>query len=276
MLRSLYPIALSYRVRSGMECNKAPIFHPRQHFKLINYLWSKMQPSVELTFANKTAAMQASLCLHSFRRWIDVSRIRWEHCQRIEKQGRLFYKFKLSASKSNTRGQRNEYVTIQRNNTKSCPVAMLLEYWKIQGCPKYGFVLPCLHRSKRFNSNNLFQEWDSYVCNGHSSNKQGKIPCLGEVNGKTTFGYYERAAKKLKWNTLPHKHSFRRLGIVLANKLNIPRDRITEFFGWKNTSEMPSHYLQEELASTNQGLAWKLSDALDNNLQCLNDVSFAS
>ena len=199
VLRSLYPIALSYRVRSGMECNKAPIFHPRQHFKLIKYLWFKMQPSTELTFANKTAAMQALLCLHSFRRWVDVSRIRWEHCQRIEKQGRLFYKFNLSASKTNTRGQRNEYITLQRNNTDLCPVLMLEQYWKIRGCPRTGFVLPCIHRDRKYNSHNLFQEWDSYVCKGHTSNKQGKIPCLGEINGKTSFGFYERAAKKLKW-----------------------------------------------------------------------------
>ena len=274
VVRSLYPIMLSYRVRSGMECNKAPIFHPKRHFELIEHLWFKLQPSVALTFANKTAAVQAILCLHTFRRWVDISRIRWEHCQRIHNQGRLFLKFKLSASKSNFKGHRNEYVTIQQNSSRLCPVKMLNEYWKIQGCPRTGFVLPCLHKDRIFKRHSLFAEWDAYVCKGHSSNKQGKIPCLGEVNGTTSFGYYERAAKKLKWPVLPHKHSFRRLGIVIANKLDIPRDRITEFFGWKNTSEMPSHYLQEELASTSQGLAWKFSDALENNLQCLNDVSF--
>ena len=276
VLRSLYPIALSYRVRAGMECNKAPIFHPKKHFELIKHLWFTKRPSVEKTFARKTAAMQAILCLHSFRRWIDVSRIRWEHCQRIEKQGRLFYKFNLSASKTNTRGQRNEYITIQRNNSDCCPVAMLHEYWRIRGCPRTGFIFPCLNENKVFCRNSLFQTWDAYVCKGHSKNREGKIPCLGEVNGKTSFGYYERAATNtLKWEVKPHSHSFRRLGIVVANKLGVPRDRITEFFGWKNTSEMPSHYLQEELASTSQGLAWKFSDALSDNLQCLNDVSFS-
>ena len=277
VLRALHPIALSYRVRSGMSCNKAPIFHPKQHFKLIKHLWFKVQPSLEITFACKTAAVQAILCLHSFRRWVDVSRIRREHCQRIEKQGRLFLKFNLSASKTNTRGQRNEYITIQSNNSDLCPVAILQSYWRIRGCPKSGFILPCLHKRKKFSHNNLFREWDTYVCAGHTKNKTtGKIPCLGEVNGITSFGYYERAAESLKWEVLPHKHSFRRLGIVIANKMKIPRERITEFFGWKNTSEMPSHYLQEELASTNQGLAWRFSDALEDDFQCLNDVSFAT
>ena len=277
VLRSMNHIALSYRVRSGMECNKAPVFHPSQHFSLIKHLWTKVQPSVELTFAHKTAALQANLCLHSFRRWIDVSRIRWEHCQRIEKQGRFFLKFNLSASKSNTRGQRNEYITIQRNNSECCPVKMLTDYWRIRGCPRTGFILPCIHTDRKYERNGLFETWDAYTCDGHTKHKTlGKIPCLGEVNGKSSFGFYKRMAKTLKWKTAPHSHSFRRLGIVVANKLGVPKDRITEFFGWKSTSEMPSHYLQEELASTSQGLAWKFSDALSDNLQCLNDVSFAT
>ena len=275
ILRGLYHVALSYRVRSGMESNKAPIFHPSKHLELIKYLWYKRSASVELAFANRTTAVHAILCFYSFRRWIDPTRIRWEHCRKTITQNRTFLKFNLSASKTNTKGQRNEYITLQQNDSEFCPIKILHQFWRIQGCPKTGFVLPCLHRHSKYLKNSLFQEWDAYVCSGHSKKGSDKIPCLGEVDGRTTFGYYKRAAKKLKWKTLPHRHSFRRAGIVIANKLSVPRERITEFFGWKNTSEMPSHYVQEELATTSQGLAWKFADALGNNLKCLEDVSFA-
>ena len=275
VLKGLFHVALSYRVRSGMLPNKAPIFHPSRHLQVIEYLWFKNQHSIALTFANKTAAVQALICQYTFRRWIDPTRIRWEHCSIAKVANRTFYKFTLAASKTNTRGQRAEFITLQENGTKLCPIKILKQYWKIQGCPKTGFVLPCLHRQRTFTPHSLFQQWDAYTCNGHRSNGTSKVPCLGEINGTTSFGYYERATKKLGWRTAPHKHSFRRAGIVIANKLKVPRDRITEFFGWKSNSEMPSLYVMEELATTSQGLAWKFTDALNDNLGCLNDISFA-
>ena len=276
--RGLYHITLAYRVRSGMESNKAPIFHPKQHLKLIRSLWFKKKPSVSLTFALRVTAMQALLCLHSYRRWIDVSRIRWEHCTTVKSKNRTFVKFKLSASKTNVKGRRNEYITIQENNTDMCPVKILYQFWAMQGAPKTGFVLPCLHENRTYNHNTLCEQWDAYTCMGHSKSKSksGKLPCLGEVNGTTSFGYYKRAAKDTGWKTLPHKHSFRRAGVVLAKKLDVPRERITEFFGWKHDSCMVSHYLQEELATTSKGLAWQAADALQSNWECLQDVSFAT
>ena len=274
--KGLFHVALSYRVRAGMECNRAPIFHPNKHFELIEHLWLHQQPSVELTFANKTAAVQALICLYTFRRWIDPTRIRWEHCEKIVNQGRIFLKFKLSASKTNTRGKRNEYITLQQNGLDLCPIRILNDYWRIQGCPRTGFVLPCLHKNRKYEINGLCDQWNAYTCKkGHTKNKLGKVPCLGEVNGKTSFGYYSRGAEDLNWKVLPKANSFRRAGIVIANKLEIPRERITEFFGWKSNSEMPSHYVQEELALTNQGIAWRFSDALSSQLSCLNDVTFA-
>ena len=273
ILRGLYHVTLAYRVRAGMEPNKAPIFHPKKHLNLIEFLWTKKSKSVQHTFAFKTTAIQAIICFYSFRRWVDATRIRWEHCKFTVINNRKFFKFTLAASKTNVKGKRFEYITLQQNDLKLCPVKMLTQYWKISGCPKTGFVLPCIHKKRKFFPNSLFMEWDAYVCAGHKGGK-GKVPCLGEVNGNTTFGYYERAAKTLKWQTLPHKHSFRRAGIVIANKLNVPRERITEFFGWKHDSAMVSLYGSGELATTSQGLAWKFTDALNDDLRCLKDISF--
>ena len=156
-----------------------------------------------------------------------------------------------------------------------CPIKILCQYWQIRGCPKTGFVLPCIHKHRKFVYNDLFTVWDAYVCAGHTHTKsKKKIPCLGEVFGITSFGYYSRAAEAQNWSTLPHRHSFRRAGIIIANKLKMPRERITEYFGWKHDSEMISLYTNNELATTNQSLAWKFSDAIKNNLICLNDISF--
>lgn len=274
ILRGLFYVVLAYRVRAGVQSNKAPIFHPKKHLQLISYLWRKKSSSIERTFALKTSAVQALLCLYSFRRWVDVSRIRWEHCSKIINNGRTFLKFTLAASKTNCKGKRDEFVTLQQNDTDLCPVKILTQYWQIRGAPRTGFVLPCIHKNREFSSNNLFAEWDAYTCKGHKTTKMGIIPCLGEVNGRTSFGYYKRAAKSQKWQVLPHKHSFRRGGIIIANKLKLPRERITEFFGWKHDSEMISLYTNNELTTTSQGMAWKFADALADNLKCLNDISF--
>lgn len=275
ILKGLFHVTLSYRIRAGMESNKAPIFHPSQHLALIDHLWTKKAPSVDKMFAFKLAATQALICLHSFRRWIDVSRIRWEHCEHLTVQGRTFLKFTLGASKTNSRGQRKESITLQKIDSKYCPVFILKQFWKISGCPRTGFVFPCIHDKRSYTTDSLYDHWDAYTCKGHKASKSQKIACLGEVNGLTSFGYYERAARACKWQKLPHKHSFRRFGVVLANKMNVPRERITEFFGWKHDSSMLSHYLGDELATTSQGIAWQLADAIGQDLDCLADISFS-
>lgn len=275
ILKGLFHVMLSYRIRAGMESNKAPIFHPSQHLAAIDYLWKRKTPSVEMTFAYRLTAAQALVCLHTFRRWVDTSRIRWEHCEFVSVQNRTFLKFKLGASKTNSRGQRNEFITLQKIESEYCPVHILTQFWKISGCPRTGFVFPCIHAKRSFTTDSLYQHWDAYTCSGHKTKRSVKVACLGEVNGITSLGFYKRAAKDLKWQKLPHGHSFRRFGIVLANKMNVPRERITEFFGWKHDSSMLSHYLGDELATTSQGLAWKFADAIDQNLDCLHDISFA-
>ena len=247
IIRKLFHVTLAYRVRSGIQTNQAPIFHPSKHLELIKFLWNRKLPSIQGTFAHRTAAVQALICFYSFRRWVDASRVRWEHCSRTMVGDRLFLKFTLAASKTNTKGKRNEFITLQQNDFEFCPIKILRQYWQMQGCPRTGFVLPCISKKRTYASNSLFQEWDAYVCTGHTKTSAGKIPCLGEVDGRQTFGIYQRGAKILKWPTSPHKHSFRRAGIVISNKLDIPRERITEFFGWKHDVALPSklHQLLE-------------------------------
>ena len=278
LVRELFHITLSYRVRSGIQTNQAPIFHPSKHLSLIRYLWCRKIPSVHHTFTSRTAAVQALICFYSFRRWIDATRIRWEHCTRTVVEGRVFLKFTLAASKTNTKGRRNEFITLQQNDSEFCPVKILRQYWHMVGCPRTGFVLPCISKKRKYVANSLFDEWDAYVCSGHKKSKttSKKIPCLGEINGISSFNIYKTGASALKWATLPHSHSFRRAGIVIANKLEIPRERITEFFGWKHDSTMPSLYVGSELATTSQGLAWKISDAMAEDFKCLNDISFTN
>ena len=179
-------------------------------------------------------------------------------------------------SKGN-KGTRNEYMTIQENNTVTCPVRLLESFWHIQGCPSTGFIFPCQAKNRTVTMG-LFAHWDAKVCNGHGlTSRRDKLYCLGQVNGQTSFGYYQRAAKASGWVTLPHKHSFRRSGVVIAHTLGLSRDRITEIFGWKHDSNMPSHYLAHELATTNQSLAWHMADqAIANQpFHCLDQIRFA-
>ena len=48
----------------------------------------------------------------------------------------------------------------------------------------------------------------------------------------------------------------------MAHAIGLSRDRITEIFGWTHNSNMPSHYLANELATTNQSLAWNMADQI--------------
>ena len=276
VLNSLYYIKLGIRLRDGTKVNVAPVFHPQKHLDLIWKMWSRPQKSVQKQFAMQTASLQALICLHTGRRWIDSCRLRWEHIQFLQVEKRQFIKISLPMSKAN-KGTRNEVVTFQQNDTQLCPIKLLTQFWHIQGRPSFGFIFPCLARQKR-PTKGLFHHWDAYTCTGHGKNSRKDLfECLGQVNGITSFGYYKRAAKKQGWQTLPHKHSFRRGGVVIAHAIGLSRDRITEIFGWKHDSNMPSHYLANELATTNQGLAWNIADQLSPsvNFNCLQGVHFA-
>ena len=59
----------------------------------------------------------------------------------------------------------------------------------------------------------------------------------------------------------------------MAHKLDLSHDQITSTLGWKHDSEMPWHYLQGELSTAKNGLAYKLSDKISaNDYSFMNDI----
>ena len=277
ILNSLYHVKLKYRIRSLEQVNIAPIFHPQQHLQLIKTMWSRPQKSALKQFNMQSAALQALICLHTGRRWVDSCRLRWELVKKVRIRNRIFIKIPLPMSKGN-KGVRNEYVTFQNNDTSLCPVKLLHKFWYIQGTPSFGFIFPCTKSNLKVKKG-LFEYWNARTCSGHGRNaNKDIIECLGQTDSGKSFGFYQRAARAAKWSTLPHKHSFRRGAVVVAHALKLSRDRITEIFGWKHDSNMPSHYLANELATTKQSLAWNMADQLQSktNFKCLKHVHFAS
>ena len=276
ILNGLYHVKLNFRIRSLDQVNIAPVFHPNQHLKLIRTMWSRPQNSISKQFDRQASALQALICLHTGRRWVDSCRLRWELVHKIKINNRIFIKIPLPMSKGN-HGIRNEYVTFQNNNSDLCPVKMLQQFWQIQGTPSFGFIFPCTKKERSIKTG-LFSHWTAKVCPGHGKTaKNDPILCLGQTDSNRSFGFYQRAARAAKWKTLPHKHSFRRGGVVIAHALKLSRDRITEIFGWKHDSNMPSHYLANELATTKQGLAWNMADQIHakQKFACLQNIQFA-
>ena len=276
ILNTLYHAKLNFRIRSLDQVNIAPIFHPLQHLKLIHKMWSRPQPSIMKQFNAQASALQALICLHTGRRWVDSCRLRWELIKMVRIKDRVFIKIPVPMSKGNA-GLRNEYVTFQNNDSSLCPVKLLNQFWHIQGAPTFGFIFPCTRKNRTIKPG-LYRHWTAKVCKGHGkSSNRDTITCLGQTDSTRSFGYYSRAAKAAGWNTLPHKHSFRRGAVVIAHTLKLSRDRITEIFGWKHDSNMPSHYLANELATTKQGLAWNMADQIQakKTFSCIRNIHFA-
>ena len=97
--------------------------------------------------------------------------------------------------------------------------------------------------------------------------------CNGEIDGEAAFRIFAIKAKSCGFKQPPTKNTFRRLGVIMAHKLNLTRDQITATFGWKHDSDMPWHYLQDELSVSKQGLAFKLARKIrKNEFKFLKDV----
>ena len=61
----------------------------------------------------------------------------------------------------------------------------------------------------------------------------------------------------------------------MSHKLNMTRDQITTTLGWKYDSVMPNHYLQDQMSTSTQGLAYKLSRKIkDNDFSFVDDIYF--
>ena len=213
----------------------------------------------------------ALLCLLSGRRWIDITRIRWNNLEFCSIDGTIALKFFIACSKKNL-GSRNEGITLIKDDSPLCPVKLLTQFWILNGRPKAGFVFSCVHKAAKYPKRVLCNSWLAKRCKGHKMGNK-TFSCNGEINGNTTYKIFRDEAVRIGFNQLPTKNTFRRMGVVMAHKLNLTRDQITATFGWKHDSDMPVHYLQDELSTSKDGLAFKLAERIrSNDFTFLNDV----
>ena len=269
---SLYDTVQSYRTKNGSRVNHAPLKRPeplrQAMFNLYyNTIDSSKRYAKKFTprrlLRNKIAALQALATFWSARRWIDCTRLRWDNMAVLKIAGKVSLKFFIACSKAN-QGNRNEGITLMQDGSRLCPVRLFVEFWILCGRPKYGFVFPCLHKKAKFPKSELCDQWLSRRCSGHKLGKK-KYTCNGEINGESSFGVYAREANRLGFKQLPTRNTFRRVGCIMAHKLNLTRQQITTTLGWKHDSDMPNHYLQDEMATSKEGLAFKLSEQIRNS-----------
>ena len=277
---SLYDTIQSYRTKNGSRVNHAPLKRPESlRQAMINLYYQTRNPkkpnakpySTTRLLRNKIAALHALATFYSSRRWIDCTRLRWDNMEVIYIAGKFSLKFFIACSKAN-QGNRNEGITLMQDESVLCPVRLFVEFWILCGRPKFGFVFPCLHISAKFPETEFCDQWLSRRCSGHKLGAK-KFTCNGEINGDVSFGVFAREAKKLGFQQLPTKNTFRRMGCIMAHKLNLTRQQITTTLGWKHDSDMPNHYLQDEMATSTDGLAFKLASKIrKNDFSFLDDI----
>ena len=277
---NLFDIFMTYRLKSNATVAHAPAVNPVKLRNAIRNLFydykSKkgIKYSHEKLFKNKISAIHALLCSVTGRRWIDISRIRWETLICIKSKDRIKLKFSLPGSKANAKGKRNEGVSLVQDFSDLCPVRLMIVHWILTGRQKFGFVFPCIHKKVVY-TKDCVDTWESFRCKGHKAGKKIR-PCLGQVNGNTTWTAFRQAAKEAGCKVIPKRNSFRRLGCLIAHKFGLSRDQITTTFGWRFDSVMPNHYLQDELSLDQNAFATKLAESIqkDPNFTFLEDIVF--
>ena len=282
--RSLYDSIQSYRTKNGSRVNCATIKRPEPLRQAIFNLYYNVKNSqkkyakrfsVSRILRNKITALHALACFCAARRWIDITRIRWDNMEITDISGVISLKFFIACSKSN-QGTRNEGITLMEDGSKLCPVRLFTEFWILSGRPKYGFVFPCLHAKAKYPDHEICDQWLSKRCPGHKLGHK-KFTCNGEINGDVTYRVYLNETRKLGFTKLPSKNTFRRLGCIMSHQLELSRDQITTTFGWKYDSVMPNHYLQDQMSTSKNGLAYKLAEKIRNDdFSFLNDISFTN
>ena len=280
---SLYDTIQSYRTKNGSRVNHARIAHPEPLRLAISNLYYNTKNSHKKfsrkfsnkrILRNKISALHALALFSSARRWIDLTRIRWDNMELVRTNGMISLKFYIACSKAN-QGTRNEGVTLMEDGSDLCPVKLFTEYWILCGRPKLGFVFPCLHSQAKYPKHEFCDQWLSKRCKGHKLGSK-LFTCNGEVNGDVTYNVFRREAKRLGFTKLPSKNTFRRLGCIMSHKLDMTRDQITTTLGWKYDSVMPNHYLQDQMSTSTQGLAYKLAQKIKHNdYTWLDDINFA-
>ena len=278
--RSLYDTIQGYRTKNGSRVKHAPLKRPEPLRQAMLDLYYKVKDSSKKygkkfsnlrILRNKITALQALVTFWSSRRWIDSTRIRWDNMEVLNIAGTISLKFFIACSKAN-HGNRNEGITLMQDGSDLCPVRLFVEFWILSGRPKYGFVFPCIHPKAKFPPSELCDQWLSRRCPGHKLGSK-KFTCNGEIDGVASFGVFARTARRLGFRELPTKNTFRRMGCIMAHKLNLTRHQITTTLGWKHDSDMPNHYLQDEMATDKSGLAYKLSQKIrSNDFSFLDDI----
>ena len=258
----LYDTIKGYRTRDGQKVRVAELKTPLMIRKLIRELWFKTHSSSvrprpfphRKMLMRRITALQTLIVSVTGRRWIDITRLRWEFAKIHHLNHATLIKIGIFISKPNRKGRRNESITLIKDETDLCPTTLLLQYWVMCGKPKTGWIFPCIHKSRVFKEHSLYDEWNAYCCTlGHRRGGK-RIECLGEIDGDTTEGMMKRTATKLGFASPPTKHTFRRTLVVMALKLGVPRDRINEHFGWNFDSKMIAHYVQDHLGTERNGL----------------------
>ena len=276
----LYDIIAQYRILGGQRTKAAEIKSPNKIRKLISTLWyaeltsaKKPQPfSLEKLIRRRMVALITLFCFVSGRRWVDVTRLRWDFMKLHKLPQGNFIRFPINISKGNAIGKRNESLTLAQDDSEICPVRLLIKYWILMGRPKVGFVFSCRHKQTKL-VKRFFTSGRAYCCKGH---KRGAtmVDCLGSIDPIMSQGIMSRVAKKLGFKNPPTRHTFRRLLCVMAAKLGIPKERLCEQFGWTTTSEMPSHYLMDNFSTSTDSIAYKLASIVqsDSSFSFMKDV----
>ena len=273
-----FDVFMSYRLKSNASVEHAPSVDPTKLRQTIRNLFYNQlsnkgrKISHEAIFKNKISAIHALLCSVTGRRWIDISRIRWESLIIRRNKDRIKFKFALPGSKANSKGKRNEGVSLVQDFSDLCPIRLIVIFWIITGRQKFGFVFPCIHKKVEFITDSV-DTWESFRCKGHRAGKKTR-PCLGQVNGDTTWKNFRSAAIDAGCKILPKRNTFRRLGCLIAHKFGLTRDQITTTFGWRFDSVMPNHYLQDELSLDQNAFATRLAESIqkDPEFSFLDDI----
>ena len=264
-----FDVFMTYRLQSNASVAHAPTVDPVKLRQAIRNLFYQVRSTKgfeiphDTLFKNKISALHALLCSITGRRWVDISRIRWESLIIRSSSNRIKFKFALPGSKANAKGKRNEGVSLVQDFSDLCPIKLLVIFWIITGRQKFGFVFPCIHKKAVF-TQDCVDTWESFRCKGHRAGRKVR-PCLGQVNGDSTWNTFKQAASLAGCKIIPKRHTFRRLGCIIAHKFGLTRDQITTTFGWRFDSVMPNHYLQDELSLDQNAFATKLAESIQKD-----------
>ena len=276
----LYDVVAEYRILGGLRTKPAELKSPFRIRKLVRKLWYNLKTdakrpqtlSLEKIIRRRMAALLTLFCSVSGRRWVDITRLRWDHMEFHKLPHGNFIKFHINISKANVIGKRNESLALAQDDSDLCPVKLLVRYWILMGRPLVGFVFPCRHKKRKLKFR-FFTSGRAYCCAGHKRGRV-KIQCLGSVDPIMSYGIMARVADKVGFKKPPTKHTFRRLLCVMANKMGFSRDRICEQFGWKHDSHMPHHYLMDDFNTSKDALAFTVAKTVkkDESFSFMNDI----